>query len=103
MDYKSDTPDLSTPEQAKRVLTEVHRAARELRDENGNLRADVERMAIDLKSAQQALVEARKAMVKPSSRDSEMNRYVTEKGISWTGKETARGYVHGLLDDTPRS
>ena len=45
MDIKQDTPDLSTPEQAKRVLTEVHRAARELRDENGRLRADVEAMA----------------------------------------------------------
>lgn len=104
MDIKQDTPDLSTPEQAKRVLTEVHRAARELRDENGRLRADVEAMASDLKAAQKSLVEARAAAIKPGPHDSELGRYVTERGIRWTGAETKEGvYLPGLLDDDTRN
>jgi HK97 family phage major capsid protein len=104
MDTIKDTPDLSTPEQAKRVLTEVHRAARELRDDNGKLRGDVERMAADLKAAQQSLVEARKAMAQPSKHDGELGRYITERGIRWTGKENAEGvYLPGLLDDDTRN
>lgn len=104
MDIKQDTPDLSTPEQAKRVLTEVHRAACELREDNGKLRGDVERMASDLKAAQKQLVEARAAAVKPSANDSELGRYVTEKGIRWTGSENRDGvYLNGLLDDDTRN
>ena len=100
MDFTKDQPDLSTPEQAKRVLTEVHRAARELRDENGQLRGDIEAMAKDVKQAQKALAEARASMVARPSDDSELGRYVTEKGIQWTGGENRQGvYLPGLLDD----
>jgi HK97 family phage major capsid protein len=96
----NDLPDLSTPEQAKRVLTEVHRAAQELRDNNGKLRADIDAMASDLKAAQKALVEARTTQARPSPADSELGRYVDQKGIRWTGRENAQGvYLNGLLDD----
>ena len=104
MDHTQDKPDLSTPEQAKRVLTEVHRAARELRDDNGRLRADIDSMAADLKAAQKSLVEARAAAVAPKLDDSELGRYVTQRGIRWTGRENSEGvYLNGLLDDDPRS
>ena len=54
----NDRPDLSTPEQAKRVLSEVHRAAKELRDDNGRLRADLDAMSADVKAAQKAATDA---------------------------------------------
>ncbi len=96
----NDLPDLSTPEQAKRVLTEVHRAAQELRDNNGQLRADVDAMASDLKAAQKALVEARMTQARPSPADSELAKYVDQKGIRWTGRENQNGvHLNGLLDD----
>ena len=100
MDFTKDQPDLSTPEQAKRVLTEVHRAARELRDENGKLRGDIEAMAKDVKAAQKSLAEARASLVARPAHDSELDKYVTEKGIRWTGGENRNGvYLPGLLDD----
>ena len=103
MDY-NDTPDLSTPEQAKRVIHEIHRAAKELRDENGKLRADIDSMASDLKSAQKSLAEARTAEARPIQGDTEVGRYVTGKGIRWTGGENDQGvYLPGLLDDDTRS
>ena len=103
MDFTKDHPDLSTPEQAKRVLTEVHRAALELRDENGKLRGDIEAMSKDVKAAQKSLAEARAAMIRPSNHDTEMDRYITDKGINWTGRDTVRGWEPGLLDDEHRN
>jgi HK97 family phage major capsid protein len=104
MDFTKDQPDLSTPEQAKRVLTEVHRAARELRDENGKLRGDIESMAKDVKAAQKSLAEARASLIARPAHDSELDQYVTEKGIRWTGGENRNGvYLPGLLDDDSKN
>ena len=104
MDFLNDTPDLSSPEAARKVIHNVHKAAKELRDENGKLRANVEAMAADIKAAQKSLTEARAAMNAPAQGDSELGRYIEGKGLRFTGRETDSGvYLPGLQDDTARN
>lgn len=104
MDFLNDTPDLSSPDAARKVIHDVHKAARELRDENGKLRADVEAMASDVKAAQKSLAETRAAMAAPSRTDSELGRYIEGKSLRFTGRENEHGvYLPGLLDDDVRN
>ena len=104
MDFLTDTPDLSSPEAARKVIHDVHKAAKELRDTNGKLRADVDAMAGDLKAAQKSLAEARTAMAAPSRTDSEMGRYIDSKGLRVSGGVNERGvYLPGLCDDVVRN
>ena len=104
MDFLDNTPDLSTPDGARKAIHDVHKAAKELRDENGKLRANMDAMTTDLKAAQKSLQEARASLAAPSKGDSELGRYITSKGIRTVGKENEHGvYLPGLLDDTARN
>jgi len=104
MDFLDNTPDLSSPDGARKAIHDVHKAAKELRDDNGKLRANVETMATDLKAAQKALTEARLSLIAPAQGDSEMGRYIEGKGLRTTGRTTDNGvYLPGLQDDTARN
>jgi len=104
MDFLDNTPDLSSPDGARKAIHDVHKAAKELRDDNGKLRANVETMATDLKAAQKALTEARLSLIAPAQGDSEMGRYIEGKGLRTTGRTTDKGvYLPGLQDDTARN
>ncbi|QDP51616.1 MAG: hypothetical protein Tp1111DCM511881_31 [Prokaryotic dsDNA virus sp.] len=104
MDFLDNKPDLSTPDGARKAIHDVHKAAKELRDENGKLRANMDAMTTDLKAAQKSLQEARASLAAPSKGDSELGRYITAKGIRTVGKENEHGvYLPGLLDDTARN
>lgn len=100
MDFLTNDPDLSTPEGARKAIHDVHKAAKELRDENGKLRANVTTMAADLKAAQQTLTETRAAMEAAPRGDSELGRYIDQKGLRLTGREAKGVYLPGLLDDS---
>ena len=106
--------DLTTEAGARKGLVDIHRAAVALRDENGELRGRVERMAADLMLAQRTLSEVQNAAAMPGRVDApedEIGKYVilaseSKSGraeIRWTGEITRIGgedcYEAGLLDD----
>ena len=100
MDFLTDNPDLSTPEGARKAIHDVHKAAKELRDDNGKLRADIVSMSTDLKAAQQTLTETRASLEAAPRGDSEMGRYIDQKGLRLTGREVKGVYLPGILDDS---
>lgn len=106
--------DLTTEVGARKGLADIHGAAMALRDENGELRGQVEKLVADLLKASRTLAEVQNASVLPAvvtTSDSELDRYVVLAGesksgradIRWTGEVTKVDgescYEPGLLDD----
>jgi len=97
-------PDFSTVESTRKALSDVHIAAKSLRDANGKLRGDLEAMKTDLVRANQALAELQRAPAPAADGpDSMLRSFVRDDGkVRAVGELSEQeGWVPGLLDSEP--
>ena len=100
--FEDQTLDLSTADKARKAIADVHRAASELREENGSLRGDVTRMAADLSNANQRIVELQNQVntaAPAGGSDDELRAFVNDGRLQLRGEVRAdNGWTRGLLD-----
>src|SRR3990167_6377204 len=103
-EIETPEPDFSTVESTRKALSDVHIAAKSLRDANGKLRGDLEAMKTDLVRANQALAELQRAPAPASDGpDSMLRSFVRDDGkVRAVGELSEQeGWVPGLLDSEP--
>ena len=100
-DFSLVTPDLSTPEGARKALHDVHTAAKSLMEENGTLKGQLSALSTDLLAAKQALTELQRRPVDHAGEsDVAMRQFVRDDGkVRVKGESTDDGgWAPGLFD-----
>jgi HK97 family phage major capsid protein len=103
-DILNDRLDLSTQDSAKKALTDIHTAVRDMQGDTIP-KGTMDKLTTDVAAVSKAVAEMKNRADQPtvtSGPESELKRYLAGDRVRLTGENTeARGWSAGILDDAP--
>jgi HK97 family phage major capsid protein len=103
-DILTDRLDLSTQDSAKKALTDIHAAVRDMQGDT-IAKGSMDKLTTDVAAVSKAVAEMKNRAEQPTvtnGPEGELRRYIAGDRVRLTGENTeARGWTAGILDDAP--